>query len=247
MPQCLTKYKMKLPSFFIIFCISLLCYNTYAQSGLKTDLPLSYLIQSPAGNTSGSPMIILMHGYGSNEKDLFELKNVFPKNYIIISLRAPLALGSNSFQWFRMDAGAAGTNADLKKSREKVTAFISAALKKYHADAAQVYLSGFSQGAMMCYEVGLTAPQLLKGIAPLSGKIFESLKPQIKKSAALTRLKVFIGHGDSDNRVAYSFATEANTYLKQLGLSPVLHTYKDMQHAISQPELNDLLLWLSGK
>jgi phospholipase/carboxylesterase len=238
---------MKLRTLLIIFLISLLCYNTHAQAELKTDLPLSYLIQSPAGNTSGSPMIILMHGYGSNEKDLFELKSVFPKNYIIISLRAPISLGSDRFQWFRMDAGTAGTDADLKQARAKVTAFITAAVKKYHADPAQVYLSGFSQGAMMCYEVGLTAPQLLKGIAPLSGKIFESLKPQIKKSAALTRLKVFIGHGDADNRVAYSFATEADTYLKQLGLSPVLHTYKDMQHAISQPELNDLLLWLSDK
>lgn len=234
---------MKLRATFLLAFSLLLCSQVKAQNQLKTDLPLPYLVQTPAGQSAASPMIILMHGYGSNEEDLFELAKELPKNYIVISVQAPIAVGNHSFQWFHNND--ARTDADLAQSRKKMTAFITAATAKYHADAKQVYLSGFSQGAMMCYEVGLTAPQLLKGIAPLSGKIFESLKPQIKKSAALSKLRIFIGHGDADNRVPYSLAEEAKDYLTQLGLSPAFHTYKGMQHSINATELSDLIAWLN--
>jgi phospholipase/carboxylesterase len=217
---------------------------------LGTDLPLPYLVAQPSIKSAHPPVLILMHGYGSNEEDLIGIKDALPGNFLILSVRAPLALGANSFQWFRsekINGVSEGNKDDLKNSTTKMRAFIIAAVKKYHANAAQVYLSGFSQGAMMSYEVGLTSPELLKGIAPLSGRIFESLKPQIKKDAALKKLRIFIGHGDADDRVKYGFAVEANDYLKQLGLMPVLHTYKNMKHSISPEELKDLAQWLSGK
>lgn len=220
---------------------------TQAQNALHTELSLKYLIKEPAVKSGKSPVIILLHGFGSNEADLFDLKDAFPKEFIVVSARAPMAIGPNAYQWFankQVKGITEGDEADLKQSRNKIELFIKEITKEYHADPAQVYLCGFSQGAMMSYEVGLTSPELLKGIAPLSGKIFDSLKSDIKKSASLNHLKVFIGHGDADNRVDPKFAVNADAYLKKLGLSPSLHFYKGMSHSISDGEIADLVKWL---
>ena len=225
----------------ILLCI--LCTGVRAQSSLQRDLPLKYLVQTPAISSPHPPVIILMHGYGSNEEDLFDLKDKLPKNFLVVSVRAPLKLARDAYQWYRKET----INADLKNSATAVKSFIAAIVAKYHADASRVYLSGFSQGGMMSYEVGLNAPELLKGIAPLSGMIIESMKPQMPPSAALKKLRIFVGHGDADNRIQYSEAVEAVTYLKKLQLSPEFHTYKGMQHSISEEELKDLVRWLLEK
>lgn len=233
----------------LVFLFSLIL-SFVMKAQLQSDLSLSYLVHEPSVKTTNPPVIILLHGYGSNEADLFGLQSQLPANFLVISARAPITMSENSFQWFRMETVNGviqGNQQDLKSSREKIKTFIKEATAKYKADAKNVYLCGFSQGAMMSYEVGLTSPELLKGIAPLSGKIFDSLKAIVKSSAALKALKVFIGHGDADTRVAYSYATEADSYLKKLGLSPTLHTYKDLPHSISQAELKDLSIWLGEK
>ena len=239
---------MKTVKYLLLFVLCLLPFISFTQ--LQTDLSLPYLVNEPKIKVPHLPMLVLMHGYGSNETDLFDLKENLPQHFLIVSLRAPMAMGNNSFQWFGMETvngKMQGNRKDIINSVTKVKAMISALLKKYHADATQIYLSGFSQGGMMSFEVGLTSPELLRGIAPMSGKIFEPLKASVKNTAALKNLSIFIGHGDADNRVAYSFAMEADTYLKQLGLHPELHTYPGMAHSINQQEVTDLSKWLSRK
>lgn len=229
---------------FICFIPKLLL----AQKGLQTDLPLNYLVHLPKITSLHPPMLILMHGYGSNEADLFDLKDNLPQNFIIVSLSAPMPMSNNSYQWFGIDMAngkTQGNRKDIEQSVAQIQAMIPSLVKKYHADANSVFLSGFSQGGMMCYELGLRSPEMLKGIAPLSGKIYEELKAKIRISAPLKRLHVFIGHGDGDPRVPYSFATAANKYLLELGLKPEFHSYKGMQHSINKEEVIDLVKWLN--
>lgn len=228
----------------------LLPHYLWGQQTLQTDLSLPYLVRQPATPARGMPVLILMHGYGSNEADLFDLESKLPQNFLIVAVRAPMTLGKNSFQWFGMETvngTMQGNRKDIQNSIAKVKLLVPAIIKKYHADATQVYLSGFSQGGMMSYELGLTMPALFKGIAPLSGKIFEALKSEIQVTPSLKHLKIFIGHGDADNRVNYGFAKEADLYLRKLGLNPVLHTYKGMQHSINEDEINDLSKWLQER
>lgn len=238
------------PFKLLLLVLALLPKLLWGQNGLQTDLSLAYLVQLPRIASAHPPMLILMHGYGSNEADLFDLKDQLPQNLIVVSLRAPMPMGNNAYQWFAIDLSngqTKGKRADIEQSVAKIQAMIPALIKKYSADPKSVYLSGFSQGGMMSYEVGLRSPEMLKGIAPLSGKIYEELKAKIKVNAALKKLNIFIGHGDADHRVAYRFAIEAQTYLQGLGLQPQLHTYRGMQHSINQQEIADLAKWLGGR
>ncbi len=51
-------------------------------------------------NKINSPLIVLIHGYGSNERDLFSLIDYFPIDSYVISLRAPKELFNDSYAWY---------------------------------------------------------------------------------------------------------------------------------------------------
>ena len=232
----------------ILLSIVLFAGNSRAQQTvLETDLALKYLAQLPADKQPHAPVIILLHGYGSDEKDLFELRNFFPKNYIVIAARAPYKLTNGGYQWYEMtDLKGVhdGNPAQLAASRKVIEKFIQQVVKKYDADPKSVYLSGFSQGAIMSYQVGLTAPAMLRGIGVLSGTIYPSLKPLIKKTAALKQLKIFISHGNVDERISFADGKAASDYITHLGLTPEFHRYAGMGHTISKDVLFDLTAWL---
>jgi len=214
---------------------------------LQEGLALKYLVQMPAQKSQHPPVIIIMHGYGSDEKDMFALRKVLPANYLIIAARAPFALPQGGYQWFEPDRTSGkynGKKEDLDKSRELVAAFIGQVISKYSADAKQVYLMGFSQGAIMSYEVGLTHPSALKGIGVLSGVLFPSLKPLIKVTPTLKQLKIFIAHGTADDRLSFAEGKAAYDYLKSIGLNPEFHQYPGMGHTITNDVITNLVNWM---
>ena len=49
------------------------------------------------------PSFVLLHGYGSNEDDLFAFERLFPSNSAVFSLRAPLSLVQGGRAWFSID------------------------------------------------------------------------------------------------------------------------------------------------
>lgn len=231
----------------LLFSIFIIAAKAAAQQAiLQEDLALKYLVQLPTQKSANPPVVILLHGYGSDERDLFELRNFFPKNYMIIAARAPYKL-PNGYQWYEMTEVNGihdGNPAQLTNSRNQIKKFINQVISKYHADPKAVYLSGFSQGAIMSYQVGLTAPQMLRGIAVLSGTIYPSLKPLVKKSASLSELKIFISHGNVDDRIPFTDGLAASDYLEKLGLNPDFHKYVGMGHSISKDVLFDFVNWL---
>jgi len=219
------------------------------QALLQEGLALKYLVRLPADGSKHPPLIILLHGYGSDEKDLFELRTSLPASYMIIAARAPYALPGGGYQWYDISATSKG-KGDIKREningqRDQIIQFISQVAHKYKADSSAVYLIGFSQGAIMSYEVGLYAPDKVKGIGVLSGRLYESLKPVIKNTPALKKLKIFIAHGTADNRIPFVDGKAANDYLTGIGLKPDFHQYSGMSHTISNDVMNDLLKWLN--
>ena len=213
---------------------------------LETSLALKYIAFTPK-RTAHAPVVILLHGYGSDENDLFGLRASFPPNYIVISARAPYELAGGGFQWYEMqtiDGHRDGKKDELSNSRELVTKFIDQIVDRYDANPRSVYVMGFSQGAIMSYAVGLTAPEKVKGIGVLSGMLYPSIKESIKMSPTLKRLKIFVAHGSADQRIPYAYGKAGQEHLASLGLKPDFHEYKGMEHSISGEEMKDLIGWM---
>ena len=61
-----------------------------------------YLIKKPKNNTNKSPLVFLLHGFGSNEQDLFSFSPYLNPEATIISLRAPIILYPNSYAWYNI-------------------------------------------------------------------------------------------------------------------------------------------------
>ncbi len=231
------------------FIAALLCAFTgfaHAEPSLLTDLALPYLAAAPA-DSKDKPLIIFLHGYGSDERDLFGIKDELSQDYTYLSVRAPLELDGGGYKWFTQDIDQTeyeGVTSEVDKSTDLLRTFIEQATEKYATQSDKVVLIGFSQGAMMSYQIGLQYPQFVRGIAPLSGKILAPLNARLKPDERLKTLKVFIGHGSADSRVAYSGATEARSALQNLLIDSEFHAYAGAGHTITSAEIADLNRWL---
>ncbi len=213
-------------------------------NNLNTDLGLSYLIK-PATNTAGKQKaLILLHGVGSNEKDLYSLANYLPANYTVISPRGPFVLGEGRFAWYEVDfsSGNPQINAGQEaQSREAIREFIVQVKEKYKLD--EVYLGGFSQGAIMSYTIGLTQPELVTGVLAFSGRILQEIRPLVAAPALLKDLRVLIAHGTQDGTLPVHYAREAKTYLEGLNIKPSYHEFNG-GHQITGDVLTAVSEWL---
>lgn len=230
-----------------VFFIITLFFMTLSTPTLAGDsgTALQYLVREPKIASEHAPLLILLHGVGSNEKDLFSFANRLPDTYRIISVRAPITLGTGSYAWYHVDFSGGKpvfNKAEEQQSREQLVQFITAVKKQYKAG--DVYLCGFSQGAIMSYSVGLTRPGLVQGIAVMSGRLLEEVKPLIASSEKLQTLKVFIAHGLNDAMLSIDYARSSYQYLvTNVHLKPTYKEYNE-GHGINAEMLEDLIHWL---
>lgn len=226
--------------------LTLVAGAVHADDSLHTDLPLAYLEQTQT-DARNQPLVIFLHGFGSNEEDLFGIKDSLPSTWTYLSARAPMPVDPHGYRWFAKTQGDAeynGETADLQRSAKLIEDFVAKATAKYHTRPDRVFLVGFSQGAIMSYEVGLRQPESVRGIAALSGSVLPVLKAELKPNEALGALAIFIGHGTLDQALPYASATRANEVLTGLGLKPEFHGYPGMPHTVSEAEVQDLKAWL---
>ncbi len=230
-----------------VFLVVLISFNCVAQ---KVNTSLQYLVSTPVKKSPKTPVLIMLHGYGSNEADLFDLSPGLDGRFLIFSLRAPNVVSAEGFAWYKMDFLADQkfryNYNDVKDSRQKILSFISNACRAYGADSTQVYLLGFSQGAIMSYDLAFSAPSKISGIIALSGRMLEETKSVKADSKKLAGVKCFIAHGNLDNVIKINDAESANTFLKSKNVKDVTFNKYVMAHAITGTELDDIKRWLSS-
>lgn len=235
---------------FVALCGAM--FNT-KQHPMKEDITVAkatpskalfYLIRPPKATTSTAKAIVLLHGVGSNETDLFGLADQLPDDYYIISARGQYTLGPGRYAWYNVDfsTGKPVFNAEQERSsRAVIKSFIDEIRKKYQLK--EIYLGGFSQGAIMSYAVGLTSPESVSGIFAIGGRRLEEIRPMVTAGASLKALPVFVAHGTADNTLPVAYAREAKGYLESLQVKLSYHEYP-MGHQISAAVLKDLDNWL---
>lgn len=213
------------------------------------DLILKYRIYQPEPANVKPGLIILLHGIGSNEEDLYRLAPKFPPGFVVVAARAPYTLGSGKYTWFELafHNGNRVINAEqAEKSRLVINTFITQLSDKYNIDKEKVFLGGFSQGGIMSYSVGLTFPQKVSGIFILSSRLLPEVKPLIKTREELQDLDIFIAHGKNDQVLPLSYAHDALSFVKTLTDNITFREYA-MDHTISDEEMADLVQWLLAK
>jgi len=208
---------------------------------------LTYLVRQPLIAQQHPPVIILLHGVGGNEKNLFQYADMMPPEYLVIAPRAPLVKGVDSYAWFTVHfaMGKPVINPEeAEQSRLILTSFISYVIEKYNASSANIYLAGFSQGAIMCYSVALTHPGLIKGIAALSGRVLPEIKPLVRSSETLSKLKILISYGTDDNKLPVYYASDAKDYIETLHIPVTYIEWPGTGHLVNREIIGKMVEWM---
>jgi phospholipase/carboxylesterase len=198
--------------------------------------------------------LILLHGVGSNEADLFALAPMLDPRPVILSLRAPFTWAPGSYAWFevQLDPVAPMINADqAEQSRRRLAEFLPLAVERYRADPGRVFVMGFSQGAIMSLALTLTRPELLAGVVVVSGRslpeLFTEEGPlagQLAPAEALRGFPILLLHGTQDEVLPIHLGRATQQHLASL---PVELTYHElpMGHTISAEALGIVQGWLA--
>lgn len=210
-------------------------------------LSLVHLTCPPTVKTADRPpLLVLLHGVGSHEADLMGLAPYLDGRTFIVSARAPFTLAPGMYAWFQvvLDPDSPVINPQqAEASRQTLIRFIDEAAETYGADPGQVYLLGFSQGAIMSLSVLLTRPETVAGIVAMSGRILPEVIPLMAPAEALRGIPVLLVHGLYDPVLPVHHGRASRDRLATL---PVDLTYREyaMGHEVSAESLGDVVAWL---
>jgi phospholipase/carboxylesterase len=214
------------------------------------ELSLVYQIRKPKTKAVKNPLLLLLHGYGSNEEDLFSFASELPDEYYVVSARAPYDLQYGSYAWYAINF-----DADQNKfsdhnqaiiSRDLVANFIDELLANYPIDASNVTLIGFSQGSILSYSIALSYPEKVQKVAAMSGYLNLDIIKEKYQANDFSNLKIFASHGTADQVIPVNWARKSIPTIEGLGIEI---TYKEypIGHGVSPQNFYDLKNWLLEK
>ena len=214
------------------------------------NLSLEYKIREPKIKLDKNPLILLLHGYGSNEEDLFSFAADLPEEYYIISARAPYNMQYGAYAWYAInfdaDENKFSDNQQAIISRDLIARFIDELIQKYPVNAKNVTLVGFSQGSILSYAIALSHPDKVQRVVALSGYISEPILEENYLQNNFTKLKVFHSHGTVDQVIPVEWARKTKPFLDKLGIQSIYKEYP-IGHGVAPQNFYDFKNWLQEK
>ncbi len=214
------------------------------------SIPLQHLIRPGSGQNGPYPALFMLHGYGSNEADLFSFSDELPDDLFIVSFRAPYDIQPFGHAWYAINfEGPQGKWNDIPQaldSRDLVLKSIDAAIKAYHLDSERINLLGFSQGSILSYALALSYPDRINSLIALSGYVDPEMLSENYNSGNLDKLQIYASHGQVDPIIPSAWAQESVTFLLSLGVEVTYEEYP-VGHGVSTDNLRSFKKWLNGK
>ena len=210
-------------------------------------MQLHYLVREPQEIKTINPVLILLHGYGSNEQDLFSFASELPSDSYVISVRAPYDMMYGSYAWYAINFDADENKfsdiGQARQSRDLLVQCINELVQTYPIDPKQVTLIGFSQGCILSYSIAVSYPEKVQRVVALSGYFNTDIAVEGFEEKDLKHLQIFASHGSVDQVVPVEWARKAAPKLEALGVQV---TYKEypVGHGIAPQNFFDFRDWL---
>jgi len=216
----------------------------------REKLPLHHLLRPNTDGKPKPPALFMLHGFGSNEEDLFSFAPELPGDLFVISLRAPYELPPYGNAWYAINfeapRGKWNDVGQAVKSRELLLETITEAITKYRLDPDRISLLGFSQGSILSYALALSYPEKIKSVIALSGYVDPEMLIPGYQDRDLSQLQIYASHGQVDMVIPVAWAQQAADFIDALGID---HRYREFPigHGVSPENLADFMTWLEGK
>ncbi len=213
---------------------------------VNQNLSLYHIIRE-SSLKENAPLLIMCHGYGSDENDLFSFSRELPEELFIISVRAPNSLQPFGNAWYTInfdDANGKWSDDDeARESRDLIATFIDEVKGHYPINKDNVTLLGFSQGTILSYAVALTYPEKVNNIIALSGYINAEILPENVEDKDYSHLKFYCSHGSVDQVIPVEWARKSPKFLSALNIN---HQYSEFPvgHGVAPQNFYELKKWL---
>lgn len=189
---------------------------------------------------AGLPLLVLLHGYGADENDLFGLVPYLPDGIAVASVPAPLTppWPAPGRSWYPVEGLSRRDPDAVTRAATALLQWLDAAA----ADAPSIALLGFSQGAAVSLQALRLAPERLGAVVALSGYAVDGELPHDEALREL-RPHVFWGRGTHDDVIQASLIEHTAQWLPEHS-DLVGRVYPGLTHSISQDELLDVRVFL---
>lgn len=209
---------------------------------------LEYIVRQPKKAIKNPPLLILLHGYGSNKEDLFSFAEELADELLIISVQAPLSMGFGGYAWYSINFDDSnGKFSDLKEAKEsivKIASFIDQIQKKHQTNLEKTFLLGFSQGAILSYSLSFFYPNKVQYVLALSGYINTELLPaQISKEITTD---YYCSHGSVDQVLPVAWARNSKPFLDNLGFKNMYSEY-NVGHGVAPQNFYSFKKWIEER
>ena len=205
---------------------------------------LRHRVRPAAGEPQGA--LVLLHGRGADEHDLFPLLDVLdPQRRLVgVTPRGPLSLPPGGAHWYAVRRIGYPDQETFWAGYELAARWLDALPDALGFAPERIVLGGFSQGAVMCYALGLGRRRPMPAaIVALSG-FLPTVEGFELDTGGREGLPVAIGHGTHDPVIGVDFGRDASRRLAGAGLA-VTYRESPMDHSIDPRFAEDLVAFVA--
>ncbi len=221
--------------------------NTFTidSARVRWSVPLTRI----GAELASRPLLVLLHGYGSNADDLFGLVDYLPERYVIASIEAPLPVGPG-WAWYNLapDPETGGFKRDIDEINSCTMALSRwfESLEASFGELQGLSLLGFSQGGSMAIQLLRRMPSAIDSVVLLASFVTEDHSPETQVlDQWLSEIKppVFWGRDPKDPVVGENLVAYTRKWLPE-HTSLEERLYANVGHSLSIEELEDVANFL---
>jgi phospholipase/carboxylesterase len=207
---------------------------------------LAHLTRPPATQDAAEGLLVLFHGRGADERDLYPLIDVLDPDRRLLGVtpRGPLALPPGGAHWYAVREIGYPDPETFTATFERAAGWLDDVIAAWEIPWERTILGGFSQGAVMTYALGLGAGRPRPaGLIALSG--FMPTVPGFELDLASPLPRVALGHGALDPVISVDWGRQARARLEDADADLVYRETPGMSHSIDPRFLGELRTWMA--
>lgn len=203
-----------------------------------------YHISKPEKTDPSTPVLVTLHGMGTDYHDLAAIAADGEKNFVQIDIQGDLHF-SSGYTYYIPDFTSRPEEQVITGTLAKLEQSLNAILQKEGLSNQQpLFFLGFSQGAILSLSYALIHPDTAAGAVVLSGRLPEFLQNRDILCNQESKPVFFIGHGQFDPLFPVEKGQQTVRFLKEKGLNAEYHDYP-VGHSVASSEVEDLRDWLT--
>lgn len=208
-----------------------------------TQTPVVRWRKAQRADEKRPPLLVLLHGRGADEHDLFALTPAIDSRFAVASVRAPLPTDEGGYTWSESRTSGRYIGTSLRASLTWFAGWLDS-LTNGRPEPQDVYLLGFSAGMAMASALLLDRPARYAGAILLSGALPFDTDLSITKGR-LAGIPVFHGHGSFDRMIPPDLVARSAKYLSESSGARLETRAYPIAHEIGDAEVRDINAWLT--